>query len=497
MNSIEKLGCVNKSIWFLLIFAAATFLYLYNITFSDMWIDESFTHGLVKHSLGDITDLVKNDFHPPLYFYGLKIFVSLFGVSVLSIRLFSVLGVLSILMLGYVVGQRVFGQSGALYFCLLIISLPMLTAFSHEARMYTWGAFAVTGVYLYSVLFISSNKKNDLLCLMLFSLIAAYTHYYGLLAAFWANIFVAGYLLIKKNRSWQIHLGYSFISAIFYIPWFFVSLNHIKKVEESFWVPAVTWDTILSCFTGPFAHKSWFPPHWPLLIIIYSLTLWVIFRNYIVRKDQQGIVLGLSLFIFSATIATAAIASIFSQPILYVRYIANIVVMLLIPPALFFTATKNKWIKGVVVTVLVIYSLYVSIEASSFSYGPYEQSLKYLHDTYPEIKKIVHVLELTAGPFAEYNNYGFDNYWYNPASTVVYTNMAVFSNLHAVHSIGTVLKKDESFCVATIPFMPFNKNNLEQIVSESQLVKIDTVVDNKMRGGSRLVLYMLQYKCVK
>ena len=143
MNIFEKLGRVNKSIWFLLIFAAATLLYLCNITFSDMWVDESFTHALVKHSCGEITDLIKNDFHPPLYFYGLKIFVSLFGVSVFTIRLFSVLGVLSILVLGYVVGQKVFGKSGALYFCLLIISFPVLTAYSHEARMYTWGAFAV------------------------------------------------------------------------------------------------------------------------------------------------------------------------------------------------------------------------------------------------------------------------------------------------------------------------------------------------------------------
>ena len=89
------------------------------------------------------------------------------------------------------------------------------------------------------------------------------------------------------------------------------------------------------------------------------------------------------------------------------------------------------------------------------------------------------------------------NYWYNPDSTVVYTNMAVFSNLHATGSIGSVLKKDESFCVANFPMMPFNKNNLKQIVSESQLIKIDTVVDNKMQGGSRLVLYLLKYKGIK
>jgi hypothetical protein len=231
-----------------------------------------------------------------------------------------------------------------------------------------------------------------------------------------------------------------------------------------------------------------------LILIIYGLTLWIIFRNYIVHKDQRGIALGLSLSIFGLTIVSTGIASLLSQPILFTRYITNIVVMLLIPPTLFFASTKNKWVKGVLIIVLVVYGIRSSIEASSFSYGPYEQSLKYLHETYPETKKIFHVLELTAGPFVEYNKYGFDNYWYQPDSTIAYTNMAAFSDLHATDSIGTVLKKNEPFCVVNFPNMAFNENNLKQILSESQLIRIDTVVDNKMQGGNSLLLYMLNYQ---
>jgi uncharacterized membrane protein len=145
-----------------------------------MWIDEAFTHALVKHSFSDIAGLVSGDYHPPLYFYGLKIFVLVFGVSVFTIRLFSALGVLSTIALGYFTGQRVFGKSGALYFCVLMLSLPMLSAYALDARMYSWGAFTVTGIFLYASLYISLNKRSDLILLMLFSLIAAYTHYYGL-----------------------------------------------------------------------------------------------------------------------------------------------------------------------------------------------------------------------------------------------------------------------------------------------------------------------------
>ena len=173
----------------------------------------------MKLSLGDITRLIKNDYHPPLYFYGLKIFVSIFGINYFTLRLFSVLGALATLVLGYLTGQRIFEKSGALYFCLLLLSLPMMVSFSHEARMYTWGAFSVTGVYFYSVLFIKTNKRKDLILLMLFSLLSAYTHYYALLAAFGANIYVLLFLLVKQNKSWKIHFLYSIIAVLLFMPW--------------------------------------------------------------------------------------------------------------------------------------------------------------------------------------------------------------------------------------------------------------------------------------
>jgi len=497
MKVIEKLKGINKNVWFILIFILAALFYLYNINFSDIWIDEAFTKALVKHSFGDITGLIKNDFHPPLYFYALKIFVAIFGISDFTIRLFSVLGVLATIFIGYSVGQKVFGKSGALYFCLLLISLPMIAEYAHEARMYTWGAFAVTSVFLYAVIFLTSNKRRDLFFLMLFSILAAYIHYYALLAAFWANVFVLIFLVIKRNNNLKIYLAYSVVALLLYMPWLIVMLSQTKKVSVSFWVPALNWQLILTCLLSPFATKIYFPPFLPLALIIYGLVLWVIYRNYISRKDNQGLTLGLSFCMFWCTILTAIIVSLLMQPILYMRYLANIIITLLVPVTLFFMLTKNNWIKGVVLIAILTLGVKISIDGSSFSFGPYAQSLNYLHERHPEVKKVFHVLETTAGPFAEYNKFDIQNYWYNPDPTVVYTNMNVFSNLIKTKSLDKVLKKDENFCVVNFPYMPFNENNMKQILSESQLVKVDTVKDNKVPYGGSILLYMLKYKGVK
>jgi hypothetical protein len=368
--------------------------------------------------------------------------------------------------------------------------------------MYTWGAFFVTGVYLYSILFISSNKRSDLIFLMLFSLMAAYTHYYGLIAALWANVFVLVFLFVRKNNNWRIHLGYSCITILIYLPWLFILLSQMTEVQKYFWVPAITWQTILSCFIDPFAQKFWMTPYsWVMVFIIYSLTIWVLYRNYIVRKDQQGIALGLSLFIFGSTVLNTAVISLLSQPILYTRYITNIVIMLLVAPTLFFIAVKNNWVKCVLLTVLLCCGFIVSIGESYFSYGPYKQSVEYLRKTYPDVKKVFHVIEITAGPFVEYGNSDIENYWYKPEKTIVFTNMAVFINLHTTDSLCKVLKKDEPFCVVSPSNLPinFNGNNLKRILSESQIVKVDTVADNKAEAGRKILflLYILKYQDTK
>ena len=494
MKAIEKLNRVNKNVWFVFIFAFSAFLYLYNITFSNLWIDEAFTQALVKHSFGAITGLIQNDFHPPLYFYALKIFVSIFGISVFTIRFFSTLGVLATILLGYVAGQRVFGKSGALYFCLLIVSLPMLASYSHEARMYTWGAFAVTGVFLYSVLFLASNMRKDLILLMLFTLIAAYTHYYALMAAFWANVFVSVYLFVKKNNNFRTHLLYSLIAVLLYIPWIAVMLGQTKKVMHSFWVPALSWQTISSCLLSPFAPKIWLTPFLPLAIVIYGLLLLAVYRIYVARKDGHSTELGLSLFIFALTFLSAVLISVFMRPILYMRYISNIIVLILIPPTLFFIFTKNRWVKGIILAAVFVSGIAVSVQGSFFSFGPYQHSLVYLHEKHPGVKKVFHVLETTAGPFAEYACYGIKNYWYDPESTVVYTNMDVFDNMKSTDSLGKVLKKDEQYCLANFPYMPFNENNVKRILSESKLLEVDTVYDTKAQTGGFILLYMLRYR---
>jgi 4-amino-4-deoxy-L-arabinose transferase-like glycosyltransferase len=485
----------KENIAFLAILVFSALFYLFNINFSDIWIDESFTKALISHSFADMLGLIKNDFHPPLYFYGLKLLTCIAGISTFTIRLFSVIGVLSTLVLGYVAGQRVFGKKGALYFCLLLLSLPMLASYSHDARMYTWAAFSITGVFFYSWLYISTNKKSDLFLLALFTLIASYTHYFGLIAAFSSNMFVLVYLLFKRNNGWRSHFVFSIGVIVLYLPWLSVLLGHTSKAQVSFWVPEVSWYTILSCFTTPFAQKFWMTwSSYSMVAIIYILFLIAIYRNF-KRNDGYGSVLGLSVFIFGFTVMITAVISQFSQPILYSRYIMTIVTMLMVTPTVFFITCKFKWLTRILLGILVCCGLYTSFGSSYFSFGPYRQSMEYLPKAHPEVKKILHVIEITTGPLLEYSeNAGLSHYWLNNEKTIVYTNLNVFKNLHQIKTLNEFLNKDEVFCMVSFEELALNKENLNLVLSESDLIQVDTITDNKIRNGFKLLFYILRYK---
>lgn len=492
MKNIFKKLTGNNLFLFLLIFVFAAVFYLFKLGFSDLWSDEIYTKSMLEGSLPDFYAKFKNDLHPPLYYLGLKLFTALFGLSAVSLRLFSVLGVLSTLLLGYFAGQRVFGKQGALYFCLMLISVPMLAAYSHQARMYTWAAFSVTGVFIYSYLFMKTGKNRDLVLLFIFTLMAVYMHYYSMAAAFVANMFVFQYLIWTKNKKWLPHLFSILAATVLFLPWLFMFLVQVKKVQHAFWAPEVSFSTILSCFTIPFTEQFWTTNYSNVLtILMYSLIVIAIFLSFTKSFSEYRLVLWLSLSIFLGTLLVVTIISLISQPILSNRYVMTIVTMLVVPPTILFIRMKINWLKIILISVILILCVRISVSNFHFSYGPYKQTIEYISATYPEIKKILHITEVTAGPMVEYTgNSGLSHYWLKAKMS----NVDAFTEVHQYNQPGEFLQPGEVFCTVRFHNLELNKENLELVLSESELIKTDTVNDIKLQNGIMIQVYLLKYK---
>jgi uncharacterized membrane protein len=490
-NILNKL-IKNNSLLFLLIFVFAVVFYLFNIGFSDLWSDEVYTKAMVDGSFLDLYAKFRNDLHPPLYYLALRLFTYVFGLSAISLRLFSVIGVLSTLLLGYFAGQRVFGKQGALYFCLMLLSVPMLASYSHEVRMYTWAAFSVTGVFIYSCLFMKTGRNRELLFLFVFTVAAMYIHYYSMVAAFVANAFVFIYMLRTKNKKWINHFVSLLLAALLFLPWLFMFMVQVKKVQHAFWAPEVNFSTMLSCFTTPFTEQYWATGYSiALMILIYCLIVFIIVKSFSKSLSEYRIIVWLSLSIFLGTLLVVTIISLFSQPILFSRYVMCIVTMLIVPPTILFIYIKLKWLKIGLITIILLLGIRVSISTFYFSYGPYKQTVDYIATTYPDIRKVLHITEITAGPMVEYNgNSGIKHYWLKAKMS----NVDAFSEILQYNQPGEFLQNGEVFCVVNYNHMELNKENFDLALSESELIKTDTVTDNKVEFGNKILVYILKYK---
>lgn len=89
------------------------------LLFNDnVWFDETYTLALIRHDFSEITDILRSDMHPPLYFAGLKLFCSVFGYHIIVTKLFSVIGFVLLLLLGILYIRKDYGDE----ICIFIFS---------------------------------------------------------------------------------------------------------------------------------------------------------------------------------------------------------------------------------------------------------------------------------------------------------------------------------------------------------------------------------------
>jgi hypothetical protein len=495
---MRLLNHLYEKYWSVLVFAIATPLYLFHIDYGDLWNDEAFTKQVITFPLSDMVGLLAGDFHPPLYFIALKAVTALVGSTASTLRLFSVLGVLATLVLVCTMGKRVLGRDGAFLCCLMIMSIPMMATYAHTARMYTWAAFSVTGMFLTASALSKAPSRRDLLWLGGFTLLGAYVHYYCLLAACCGHGYVLTRLVVTKNRLWRRHLLILAALVVLYLPWLATLLHQVARVKADFYIPPLTVRWVSLSYLMPFFH-NYYPMRtsWPLAlahmtILVASVVL--IFRR---KESTNQPALLLSLVLFHGTILLAIAISLLVRPILLYRYSATIVTMLAVPPALFFVELRQRLVKGVLLAVFVGTGIYSSIDAGKDSLGAYQAALRFLKQVHPDVRKIVHISELTGSTFAEYNDLGpWEQFWLETESTVQYTNMKAFRGLRPVRSLKDAVQSGERFCLADFPAVPLNRKNLDLIMRQSRKLGVDTVADDKVAVPTRrpkLALYYLQY----
>ncbi|MCM1122864.1 MAG: hypothetical protein NC416_09795 [Eubacterium sp.] len=258
---------------------------------SDIWYDELFTVGMIKHSYGDLIAFTARDVHPPLYYCIVKFLVDLCKListqtnPVVIAKMVSVLPYFILFLYSVTFIRRRFGifTGGLFLFC--TISMPQLSAYTVEVRMYSWALLFVTAAFLHAYGIVTccdvrekieQNAEQNIgqnvgqnisqnvgqsagqssrerlrrlhaAALVCYGLAAAYTQYFACVAVIMVYLYVLVVFLRKDRgriREWLVCVA---VSIVGYIPWLYALFGQITAVNENYWILPLTWRSLGGC----------------------------------------------------------------------------------------------------------------------------------------------------------------------------------------------------------------------------------------------------------
>ncbi|MFI5322019.1 MAG: glycosyltransferase family 39 protein [Thermodesulfobacteriota bacterium] len=253
MHEKSALDLLRDNYPLLVIFLLGLGLRIHRLGAESIWFDEAVSVAASK--LGFIEqirwNLTASDNNPPLYYALLHVWVLIFGVSELALRLPSaIIGSFNILLV-YAVGNMLFNKKTGLLAALILALSVFHIQFSQEGRAYSLSAFLTLLSYYFFLKSVAERKRVNSIGYIVSSVLLMYSHYYGLFVILSQNIYCAwqytthrksGALDIKKWIALQAILG------ILYLPGLYFLYCHTIGIQKGFWLTAPTLKVILDCF---------------------------------------------------------------------------------------------------------------------------------------------------------------------------------------------------------------------------------------------------------
>lgn len=207
---------------FILLLAAL--LRFYNISGQSLWADEGNSVALARRSFAEITQRTAFDIHPPLYYWLLKLWITLFGDTELGLRSLSAVLGIGLVYLIWLIGSRFFKPRVGLSAALIAAISPLQVYYAQETRMYMLLTFLAALTVLAALLIFEAGPRNrPWLGLIYMMTVAAglYTHYAYPLILVAVNLVALPWFVSqgKGPRNLIFWLGLQLIPLLLYLPW--------------------------------------------------------------------------------------------------------------------------------------------------------------------------------------------------------------------------------------------------------------------------------------
>lgn len=336
---------------------------------TNIWFDESYSVAISNHSFSEIWNIGGNDVHPVFYYMMLKIVSLIFGNNILVFRLFSIVPIVILSILGITHIRKDYGERTGIIFSFLTLFLPIIAAYSSEIRMYTWVMLFVTITAIYA----NRIYKNELsiknwVIFALFSLLSAYTHYYGLMFAGIINVILFIYLLKNrkgKNKDLKIFIIQAIVECLLYVPWLYYFIKQLTSVGGGYWIklefPDILYNVLGIQYMGSLSNIFGFC----FAICLYIYLGFVIYRC---KKERISIKNARNSLLLYVLIVFIAFLISLKSPILYPRYLMTITGLLIFFIADIMAKEKSKYITIEICIIIFVTSLISNINIINNNY---------------------------------------------------------------------------------------------------------------------------------
>lgn len=335
----EKSGKKNSPVLLGFFLLAVSFFLLIRLAFfcfsADIWYDEVFSVKMISRSFKEIVEFTARDVHPPLYYWYLKFFIQVGelisggltkeGVVILA-KLASWLPMAGLWILAITKIRRQFGLFTGAIFSFCVCTMPQLTGYGIEIRMYSLALFLVTLAFLFAYDINVRRRKRDFAGLFCCGILVAYTQYFSCLGIVF--LYLGTGWLIRKDKEalkkWLFCIG---ASVIAYLPWLGALIRQLARVSGSYWIPPLTWKSFGGCLKYIYLPSGGYPwLNYALAILLILATS--ILAGLFLRKGmsagaifrQEGGVLLLGWGMLGGVILIGVGVSILVSPVFVYRY---------------------------------------------------------------------------------------------------------------------------------------------------------------------------------
>lgn len=214
------------------------------------WIDEAISVGVADRPFFDIPAALQLDGNPPVYYLLLNLWIGLFGTTEAAAHTLSTVFAVATVPVGFVMARKPFGTRAALGTAAIAATLPYLTYFGQETRMYSMVAFLSVLVAGLHLRVFERGAVAARIGLAVTLAVVLYTHSWGVFLVGGSVFAVALRVLLQRDRpermrvfriGFLIHL----FAAICWLPWIPTLLQQARETGAP-WSVRPTFEMMLT-----------------------------------------------------------------------------------------------------------------------------------------------------------------------------------------------------------------------------------------------------------